>query len=304
MAPDWEKLKAAQRMQDHIESHLGEPITLLDLARAARYSPWYAARVFKECTGNPPFEYIRLRRLSLAAQRIGHSRARIVDVAFDFVFDSHDGFTRAFYRQFGVTPTDYRQRRPKIALFAPPAMRDFFSDRQKGEPSMTAASESQTVFVQVIDRPARKLAVRRANQARHYFEYCEELGCDVWEELGRIEGALQEPMGLWLPPAMQKPGTSTYVQGVELPADYRATLPSIYDVVDLPACKLMVFQGPPFDDKDFGDAITSLWDAMSSYRPEIYGYAWADDDAPRFQLAPMGYRGYIEGRPVRALATR
>jgi len=33
----------------------------------------------------------------------------------------------------------------------------------------------------------------------------------------------------------------------------------------------------------------------------IYGYEWADQDAPRFQLAPMGYRGYIEARPVCAV---
>ncbi len=60
---EWEKLKAVQRMQDFIESHLKERITLTALARSARYSPWYAARVFKECTGKAPFEYIRLRRL-------------------------------------------------------------------------------------------------------------------------------------------------------------------------------------------------------------------------------------------------
>ena len=40
---------------------------------------------------------------------------------------------------------------------------------------------------------------------------------------------------------------------------------------------------------------------MKSYQPEVYGFTWADDDGPRFQLKPAGYRGYIEGRPVRQL---
>jgi hypothetical protein len=40
---------------------------------------------------------------------------------------------------------------------------------------------------------------------------------------------------------------------------------------------------------------------MKSYNPETYGYTWADEDAPRFQLAPLGYRGYIEARPVREI---
>jgi AraC family transcriptional regulator len=38
-----------------------------------------------------------------------------------------------------------------------------------------------------------------------------------------------------------------------------------------------------------------------NYNPEIYGFCWADEDGPRFQLEPQGYRGYIEGRPVRAI---
>jgi hypothetical protein len=69
--------------------------------------------------------------------------------------------------------------------------------------------------------------------------------------------------------------------------------------MELPACKMMVFQGPPFQDKDFERAISSLWEVMESYKPETYGFQWADEDGPRFQLRPEGYRGYIEGRPVR-----
>jgi hypothetical protein len=38
---------------------------------------------------------------------------------------------------------------------------------------------------------------------------------------------------------------------------------------------------------------------MKKSDPASYGFGWADEDGPRFQLAPMGYRGYIEARPVR-----
>lgn len=40
---------------------------------------------------------------------------------------------------------------------------------------------------------------------------------------------------------------------------------------------------------------------MKSYNPETYGYTLADEDDTRFQLAPKGYRGYIEARPVREI---
>lgn len=302
MPTRWDQIKAVERMQDHVEAHLGEAITLAALARAARYSPWYAARLFKEFTGKTPFEYVRLRRLSAAAERIRDTPAKVVDVAFDFVFDSHEGFTRAFARSFGVPPSRFRHGCP-VELFHPPRLRDWYARRQRGELAVAEKKKNggvpDTVFVQVVERPARRLIVKRGRKATHYFEYCEEVGCDVWPALGSIEGALGEPMGLWLPERFRAPGTSEYVQGVEVPADHAGPVPEGHDVIDLPPCQLMVFQGPPFEEKDFEAAITSLWDVMNAYRPETYGFAWADDDAPRFQLEPQGYRGYIEGRPVR-----
>jgi len=93
-------------MQDYIEEHLTDPITLHMLANAAGYSPWHSARLFKELTGKAPFDYIRALRLSQAAVRLRDEDVKVVDVAFDFVFDSHEGFTRAFSREFGMTPKD------------------------------------------------------------------------------------------------------------------------------------------------------------------------------------------------------
>ena len=111
-------------------------------------------------------------------------------------------------------------------------------------------------------------------------------------------------MGLWLPKPFRPPRTSLYAQGVEVPADFKDPVPPGFDLVDLPPCQIMIFQGPPFDDENFEQAIAALWNVMDAYRPENYGYQWADDDAPRFQLEPFGYRGYMEGRPVRPLAAQ
>ena len=300
MQTRWDQIKAVQRMQEFVEARLGEPITLSALARAAGYSPWHASRMFKEITGKAPFEYVRLRRLSAAAERLRETPCKVIDVAFDFVFDSHEGFTRAFARSFGMPPSRFRRLGSTVELFEPPQLRDWYARRQRGEtPVAKNQATPHPVFVQVLERPARKLILKRATQATHYFEYCEEVGCEVWDRLATIPGALQEPLGLWLPDRFRPRGTSTYVQGVEVPADYAGPVPEGFEVIDLPACQMLVFQGPPFEDKDFEQAITTLWDVMNTYRPETYGFAWADDDGLRFQLRPEGYRGYIEGRPVR-----
>jgi len=301
MANDWERRKAVQRMQDHIEERLERPITLQGMARAAGYSPWHAARVFKALTGKSPFEYIRLRRLSAAAEALRRNRAKIIDVAFDFVFDSHEGFTRAFARQFGMTPSQYRKTVPPVSLFMPEPMREYYTRRRQGVTAVSESEKPDVVFVQILERPERKLILKRGQKATHYFEYCDEVGCDVWKELAAVKDALHEPMGLWLPEALRPANTSTYVQGVEVKTDFAGRVPDGFEVMDLPPCKMMVFQGPPFDDEAFEQAITTLWDVISSYEPETVGYAWADEDAPRFQLEPRGYRGYIEGRPVRPL---
>ncbi|MDF2531559.1 MAG: AraC family transcriptional regulator [Clostridia bacterium] len=301
----WEKINAVQRMQDYIEQHITEPITLHMIAQAAGYSPWHSARIFKELLGKTLFEYIRALRLSHAAVRLrDNNDEKIIDIAFDFVFDSHEGFTRAFSKQFGVTPHYYSKKTPPIKLFMPNRIRGYYLTLQKGEDRMIEKPKTNTVFVQVVDRPARRLILKRGIKATHYFEYCDEVGCDVWGLLSSIKDAIYEPVGMWLPENMVRPGTSVYAQGVEVSANYAGEVPEGFDMIDLPPCKMMVFQGQPFEDEKFEEAISEIWETMKSYDPKIYGFEWADEDAPRIQLEPAGYRGYIEARPVRQMINK
>lgn len=299
----WENVEAVQRMQDYIQSHLAESMTLAQLARAAGYSQWHSARLFKKLVGRTPFEYIRALRLSEAAMSLRNGAPKIVDVAFDFVFDSHEGFTKAFAKQFGLSPREYSREKPAIQLFIPYSVRAYHLTLQheKGESVMSESKKVLPLFVQIVERPARKVMLKRGKKAEEYFAYCEECGCDVWGVLTSIPEALQEPIGMWLPDKLITAGTSKYVQGVELPLDYNKTVPEGFEIVELPPCKMMVFQGPAYDDDAFMSEIEQVWEAIDQYNPQVYGYEWAPQEAPRYQLAPMGYRGYIEARPVRAL---
>lgn len=132
MDPD--QINAVKRMQGFIEAHLAEPVTLSGLARAARYSPWHAARLFKEYTGRSPFDYIRQRRLSAAADRLSGSPCKVVDVAFDFVFDSHEGFTRAFTRQFGMPPASFAGKSRPWSCSCPTACAAITPPKRKDPP--------------------------------------------------------------------------------------------------------------------------------------------------------------------------
>lgn len=304
MVNNREHVEAVQRMQNCIADHIQEPITLSMLAKAAGYSPYHSARIFKEYTGKTPFDYIRRLRLSRSAIKLRDEAVRVVDVAFDFVFDSHEGFTRAFAKEFGLTPKQYARNPKPISLFMPSDIRGYAHMLEKQGDEKTMSETAKVIFVQIVERPARKLILKRAQTAEDYWKYCEEVGCDVYGVLSSIKEALYESIGMWMPENLTPAGTSTYTQGVEVPLDYAGEIPAGYDLIELPPCKMLIFQGQPYDDEHFVEAIEEFWKQIKDFNPEIYGYEWADADAPRFQLPPMGYRGYIEGRPVREINAR
>lgn len=297
-----EHILAVARMQAYIQRHLTEPIGLQQLAKAANYSPWHSARMFKEWTGKSPLRYLREARLTHAAFRLRDGEERVVEVALDYAFESHEGFTRAFTRAFGVRPGEYRRHTPPIPMFLPYDVRQqWLAVAPPKEEGPMENKEFCPVFVQVIERPARKALIRRGKKAEEYFGYCEEVGCDVWGVLTSVKEALYEPIGMWLPQKLIPAGTSRYVQGVEVPVAYHNAVPEGYELIDLEPCKMMVFQGPPYDDERFMEEVSRVMAYVERFDPALYGYGWADEDAPRFQLSPEGERGYIEARPVKPL---
>jgi hypothetical protein len=64
---------------------------------------------------------------------------------------------------------------------------------------------------------------------------------------------------------------------------------NISDVSDLPPCKMLVFQGEPYNDEQYQLAVGAYMERIEKYNPDL---------APKMQLAPMGWRGYIEMRPI------
>ena len=289
-----EHIEAVQRMQDYIETNLDKNITTADLANASRYSPWYSYRLFVELLHMTPAVYIRRLRLSKSALRLRDEKVKIIDVALDSGFESVDGYQRAFYKEFGCNPYEYSIRPTPIYLFKP------YGIKYAQKKEETEMSEVKNVFVQVIEKPERKVIIKRGKEATEYFKYCEEVGCDVWGLLCSMKSISGEPVCLWLPKKHIIAGTSEYVQGVEVAADYSGEIPEGFDIIELPKCKYIMFQGEPFEEENFGEAIQQVWDAIKKYNPEVIGYEW-DDNNPRIQLEPIGTRGYIELVAVKSI---
>lgn len=288
------RVEAVQRMQDYIEAHLSEDLTMAELSGAALYSPWHAYRLFVSMLGMTPAAYIRRLRLSRAALRLREGGARVLDVALDSGFESADGFQRAFHSAFGCNPCEYATRPVPIALFRP------YGVKYAPKGGTKDMKDVSTVFVRAVEKPARKVVLKRGREAKHYMQYCEEVGCDVWGILSSMDCLGGEPVCLWLPEKFIAPGTSEYVQGAEEPTDYAGPVPEGFDVIDLPACTYLEFRGEPFAEEDWEDAIRDLWAAREKYDPALAGYRWEEEN-PRIQLEPQGERGYIELYPVKPL---
>ncbi|MDR1692919.1 MAG: AraC family transcriptional regulator, partial [Oscillospiraceae bacterium] len=292
-----EGLELAARMKAYIRTHLQEPITSSELAKSVGYSQYHAARLFKSETGESPFEFIRRERLIQSARALRSNPSKVLDIALDFVFDSHEGFTRAFTNAFGITPKKYARHPTPDGWLIP--IRYLNRHNRKTEDAKMEA-KTAVVFIQIMERPARKLILRRSRKAEHYFEYCDEFGCAEegsgtsapWAILSGIKEALYEPVGVWLPQNMRPEGTGVYAHGVEVATDYAGEVPRGFDVITLDPCKMIVFQGEPYNDEFYQDAIGSCMDQIEKFNPEVYGYQYADELAPRMQLAPMGWRGY------------
>ncbi|MDP3304955.1 MAG: helix-turn-helix domain-containing protein [Erysipelotrichaceae bacterium] len=272
-----------------------EELTLDDIALEVSYSKWYLTRKFKEETGETLMSFVKRTRMICAANNMFDKK--IMDVALDTLYRSHEGFSRAFFKMFDVSPREYKRKMRLDPQFVAKTMNDV---RKRIEEGGILMSETPIpVFVQVISKPERQLVCKKGKVAEDYFAYCEEVGCDVWDTLLTIKEALGEPMGMWLGEHLVESGTSKYIQGVEVPLNFQGDIPSGFSMMQLPACDVMIFQGPPYPDADFSEAIGQLWQVMEHYDPRRVGYEWADDLGGSFQLEPRGERGYIEGRTVK-----
>ncbi|MEA5051023.1 MAG: AraC family transcriptional regulator [Oscillospiraceae bacterium] len=104
---DW--ITGIQRALDYTEAHLTETVDYEAAADAACASPFHFQRMFTMLCGFTLGDYVRMRRLSLAAEDLLRTRDRVIDVALRYGYDTPESFTRAFSRFHGVSPTQARR---------------------------------------------------------------------------------------------------------------------------------------------------------------------------------------------------
>jgi AraC family transcriptional regulator len=92
----------------HVRRRLDGDVSLEALAARSGWSSFHLHRAFRRIVGETPKAYTQRLRLDHAAARLATGTDRIVDVALDSGFSSHEVFTRAFIRRYGRSPERYR----------------------------------------------------------------------------------------------------------------------------------------------------------------------------------------------------
>jgi AraC family transcriptional regulator len=97
------------RALDFVEVNLREEIAVADMADAAGYSLYHFCRMFNGLVHHTPYDYLMRRRLSESARELVETDKRIIDIAFDYRFNSPETYSRAFKRMFGTQPSQWKE---------------------------------------------------------------------------------------------------------------------------------------------------------------------------------------------------
>ena len=104
-----EYYKRIQDAIDFIEENLTEKIEIHKVSEKAHFSPFYFQRLFRMISGFSVYEYIMKRRLSEACKLLNGTDLSILEIAISFDYSSHEAFSRAFCKYFGINPSEYRK---------------------------------------------------------------------------------------------------------------------------------------------------------------------------------------------------
>ncbi|MCR4950862.1 MAG: AraC family transcriptional regulator [Solobacterium sp.] len=114
-----EWLACIRRSVQYIEEHLYDNISAQDIAAHVHMSPFFLQRGFAVMTGYGIAEYIRNRKLYLAAMDLKNSSEKVIDTAYRYGYETPESFAKAFSRFHGCSPLQIRNGTGKIRTFLP-----------------------------------------------------------------------------------------------------------------------------------------------------------------------------------------
>jgi AraC family transcriptional regulator len=110
-------VESLQKAIDYMENHLLDDISIESIAKQANVSEFHFQRIFSVLTDITVGDYLRRRRLTLAAQELSTTDSKVIEVALKYGYDTPESFSKAFRRQHGITPSQARNYTGKLKSY-------------------------------------------------------------------------------------------------------------------------------------------------------------------------------------------
>jgi len=110
-------IESIQKAINYIEEHLLDDITMEQIAREVNSSVFHFQRTFSILTDMSIADYIRRRRLTLAAQELINTEQKVIDLSYKYGYDSPEAFTKAFRKQHNLTPSEARKKQGQLQSY-------------------------------------------------------------------------------------------------------------------------------------------------------------------------------------------
>ena len=269
------------RVLAHIDRHLDQPLDLARLAAVAHFSPFHFHRLFAAWMGERLGDYLRRRRLQVAATLLlTKPSSPVLDVALDVGFGSAEAFARAFRQRFDCTPSQWRARHERKI------------DQAQGNPDQAAAAQAGDdavlytppfahipMNVTLTDLPAVTVAYMR-----HIGPYGDtvtrfwQTRFDPWLDANDLHhvplyGISHDD------PTIVDPQTCRFDAAAEVPADFVVGQGVFKTVLPGGRYAVMAFKGR-------GDTIGAAWQSLM--RDWLPRSGWQMDNRPGFERYPPG----------------
>lgn len=276
---DW--TRSFQRSIDYIEENITEPLDIGGIARQMNISPFYYQKIFSIICGFSVGEYIRNRRLALAGSELARSDEKIIEIALKYGYDTPEGFTRAFVKFHGVTPSAAKKGAP-IRSYA----RLSVTITMKGGSVMDYKVVKKEAF-KVIEKKVTCSVSEDSNvELPKFWERCHSDG--TVKKLLELTSDKTDIFGICYAHTQEKNQTFDY--SIAAKFDENAEIPSGFTANVIPARTWIVFECKGA----MPDAIQQLWHRIcteffpsSSYEPtyemDIEAYKDGDMSSPDYR---------------------
>lgn len=302
-----------------IVNHHDEALTLSRLSQKLGYSEFYTTRKFKEISGLQLREYISQRKLAFALKEIRDTEASILEIAINYGFSSHEAFTRAFKRSYGITPSAYRKDPKPVVLRTKinPFDRYLFGYGELGRKYST--EDIQMYYVTI---PAHKFLYIENRESNGYWDFWQKQNLIPGQDMETLCGLLDSIKGKLDDHGGNETNSSsgqlmayrndhngrlcawgfprTECYGVRLPCDYDGEVPTPLTLTHIPEASYVVFEHGPFNYEQENRSIEEkLETAMTDFEQSDNRYTF-DTETPGkiiyFYHDPERFAKYI--RPI------